>query len=198
VNLIWDTESSGLSNFKAPPSDPSQPHIVQLAALLVDDDGREVDSMNTLIKPVGWSIPPDATRVHGISTAEAAEKGIPIKDALAKFSLLKKQANVIIGHNIEFDRFLYLLEVFRGWGKWIEWAIPKEKCFCTMLATKNILKLPGRYGDFKYPKLMESYKFAFKKEFDDAHDALADVRATKEIYFWLKNRQVQQELPIAA
>jgi hypothetical protein len=32
---------------------------------------------------------------------------------------------------------------------------------CLMLTTKDILKLPGRYGDWKYPKFSEAWSFFF-------------------------------------
>jgi hypothetical protein len=51
----------------------------------------------------------------------------------------------------------------------------------------NICKLPSKYpGEYKWPRLIEAYRHAFGKDFTGAHDALADVRACKEIYFWLK------------
>ena len=48
--LIYDTETTGKMNFKADPSGPGQPYLVQLAALLYE--GRELAaSINVLCCP---------------------------------------------------------------------------------------------------------------------------------------------------
>lgn len=43
---------------------------------------------------------------------------------------------------------------------------------------------------YEWPRLQEAYKHAFGKEFEGAHDAMSDIRATKEIYFWLIKAQI--------
>ncbi len=48
--LVFDTETTGKAFFKLPPSDPSQPRLVQLAALLHDGD-NEIASLHCLIIP---------------------------------------------------------------------------------------------------------------------------------------------------
>jgi DNA polymerase III epsilon subunit-like protein len=54
-----------------------------------------------------------------------------------------------------------------------------------MKATTSICKLPGKYGDYKWPKLQESHLHFFGKEFEGAHDAMADVRACAAVYWAL-------------
>lgn len=39
---------------------------------------------------------------------------------------------------------------------------------------------------FKSPNLQEAYKHFFGVEFEGAHDAMADVRACKDVFFKLK------------
>src|ERR1051326_4611342 len=58
--LFFDTETTGKYEFGLPPDDHRQPHIVQLAALLSDDSGKEIASMNAIIRPDGFIIPPEA------------------------------------------------------------------------------------------------------------------------------------------
>lgn len=41
--FAFDTETTGLPDFRARSADPSQPHIVQLALLLYDDEGNELE-----------------------------------------------------------------------------------------------------------------------------------------------------------
>ncbi|MFX6225932.1 hypothetical protein ABTF68_20865, partial [Acinetobacter baumannii] len=67
--LIFDTETTGIPEYKLPSEDPSQPHIIQIAADLVDlDTRRSLASLNTLIKPAGWVIPADVEAITGITT----------------------------------------------------------------------------------------------------------------------------------
>ncbi len=49
------------------------------------------------------------------------------------------------------------------------------------------MQIPGEYGAYKWPQLQEAYKHFFNKEFDNAHDALADVTACKDVYFAIQN-----------
>ena len=56
--LFFDTETTGLPLFKEPSEHPDQPHLVQLAASLVDLDTRAVlSSIDVIVKPDGWTIP---------------------------------------------------------------------------------------------------------------------------------------------
>jgi DNA polymerase III epsilon subunit-like protein len=41
---------------------------------------------------------------------------------------------------------------------------------------------------FKWPKLTEAYRHCYDRDFDGAHDALADVRATADVFRWLVSK----------
>lgn len=155
------------------------PFIVQPAAILIDDDAGEVASLNFIVKPDGWTVPEEAAAVHGISTAKAESFGIPVKVAMAAFSNFCRQANQLVAHNIQFDVRLVGYEFERLGFKNIAATMTQ---FCTMEATTNICKLPGKYGNYKWPKLIEAHRHLFGEEFDDAHDALADVRACHRVH----------------
>lgn len=178
--LFFDTETTGKANFKAPPDANGQPRIVQLAAILTDQDGGEVASLNLIIKPVGFEIPPEASSIHGITTEKAIATGVPRLHALLLFSSLAEIATLYCCHNSDFDLFMIDGECDR-----MSIEVPSRKVFCTMKETTELCQLPGAYG-FKWPRLQEAYRHIFKKDFVGAHDALADVRACKDIYFWLK------------
>ena len=60
IAAVYDTETTGLPDFKAPSESEHQPHIVQLACALVDLDSRQItESMDVIIRPDGWKIPAD-------------------------------------------------------------------------------------------------------------------------------------------
>jgi len=95
--LFFDTETSGLPLFSEPSEDPRQPHIVQLAAALVNLDTREVlEELNVIIKPDGWEIPDEVAVIHGITTERALAEGIPEIEALDRFLALNARAEVRI------------------------------------------------------------------------------------------------------
>jgi DNA polymerase III epsilon subunit-like protein len=98
---------------------------------------------------------------------------------------------ILVAHNITFDKFIMRCAARRfnllddsGDEHWKQFPT-----FCTMRAMENICKLPGKIaGKYKWPKLSEAYEYAFAKPLVGAHDALADVRACAELYFWLQRK----------
>lgn len=182
MNLFFDTETTGKADLKAAPDAKHQPRIVQLAAVLADTRGTELASIDLIIRPSDFEIPVEASLIHGITTEVARQSGVPLFHALMTFASLAKNADVYCAHNVEFD-----FHVFRGECYRMLIEFPNRRTFCTMKTMTDICQIPGPYG-FKWPRLQEAYKFAFGKEFDAAHSAMADVRACKEIYFWLLTR----------
>lgn len=179
TRFYFDTETTG---FPRKPGTPIEecPFIVQLAAILVDDEHGEVASLNTIIKPDGWTIPDDVALIHGISTEKAEAFGIPSRVAMAMFSQLCRVADQVIAHNITFDLKLVAYEIERASAPNV---IATKPQFCTMDATTDICRLPGKYpGKFKWPKLIEAHLHLFGEEFDGAHDALVDVRACHRVH----------------
>src|SRR6478735_3118086 len=112
--LFFDTETSGLPLFSEPSEDPRQPHIVQLAAALVNLDTREVlEELNVIIKPDGWEIPDEVAVIHGITTERALAEGIPEIEALDRFLALNARAEVRIAHNEQFDARILRIAIKR-------------------------------------------------------------------------------------
>ena len=103
--LIFDTETTGLpKNFNAPLTDSDNwPRMVQIAWQLHDRDGNLIENQDYIIKPEGYDIPFNATRIHGISTKMAKEEGRDLAGVLIEFQEVLKKAQVVAGHNIDFD-----------------------------------------------------------------------------------------------
>ena len=59
--FCFDTKTTGLVQHKLPASHPSQPHLVQYAGLLADDDGRVLGALSAVVKPSACSGPPLAS-----------------------------------------------------------------------------------------------------------------------------------------
>ena len=86
IALFYDTETTGLPLFKEPSEHPDQPHIVQLAACLVDLVTRDIiSSMDVIVRPDGWTIPDDVAAIHVINTARATAEGVPEAEAVSMF-----------------------------------------------------------------------------------------------------------------
>lgn len=183
--LVFDTETNGLPrNWKAPVNDLSNwPRVVQLAWGLYAPNGSAVQEEVLVIKPDGWVIPEAASSVHGISTEVASEIGVPMEAALWAFIEAYEQAEVLVAHNLAFDRPVLGAEMLRYA------AMPENKVphsVCTMMASTDFCRLPGgRGGQYKWPQLSELHFRLFGEGFDGAHDALVDVQACARCFFEL-------------
>lgn len=186
--LFFDTETTGLPDKRSPVSATHQPHVVQLAAILTEDDGTERASISIIVNP-GVAIPEGASKVHGITDEVAAKYGVKPRVALTALRGLAMTADLVVAHNIEFDTFLVEVATDReGWPPHVILGMVRR--FCTMEATTPILKLPptermvaAGFNKPKPPKLEEAYRHFFGKDLDGAHDALVDVRACRDVFF---------------
>jgi DNA polymerase III epsilon subunit-like protein len=178
--LFFDTETTGLAKFNLPEDSTEQPRLVQLAFIKTEDDGTIIHEGCFIIKPDGFEIPTFASDVHGITTEYAIEKGTLSENVLSLFEGMFAGVTKLIAHNIKFDRCIIISELKRYVG--YRHPIWQNKDFCTMLESTPICRIKGPKG-YKWPKLQEAYTYFFGHPFDNAHDALADVKACKDVYF---------------
>lgn len=192
--LFYDTETTGKCDFKAKPDAPGQPRLVQLAFIMTDAQGYEAAHFSCLIKPEGWTIDPDAEKLHGITLEMCERMGIPLRDALRFFRNYASLCKGLVCFNSDFDSRIMAGEFLRSGIadlKAEEASCSYPPHFCLMKHMTPICKLPGPYGH-KWPKLQEAYRHCFGIDFDGAHNALEDVRATKQVYFWAKKQNAPQ------
>lgn len=192
--LFYDTETTGLPLFSEPSEHPGQPHMVQLAAALVDLDTRKtISSIDLVICPDNWSIPAEVAAIHGITTELAEHVGVPEEAALGLFLDLWMCSSVRIAHNESFDaRIIRIAQHRHDEGAMDEWkAGPAE---CTAKLATPIVRCPptekmraaGR-NHFKTPNLTEAHTHLLGKPFDGAHSAMADVQACIAVYFAMRD-----------
>jgi DNA polymerase-3 subunit epsilon len=197
MKIIFDTETTGLPDFKARSADPTQPHLVQLALLLFDDAGVEIEHDCMIIRPDGWVIPEDTTAIHGISHERAMDAGIPEKDAAWLFLLWQARATLRVAHNESFDRRILRIALTRaGIERDVIEATEARPSYCTCNAATPIVNLPPSEKmlakNMRMPKsasIAEATKHFFGEEIEGAHDALVDARACARLYFRLTNPQ---------
>lgn len=137
---------------------------------------HEERRINQLIN-VSKEISPDAERIHGIDKNKVKNLWY-IEDYIDEILLYIKKADYIIWHNLDFDIKMLKQECNRIWQ---DFSRDNIKSFCTMKETIDILNLPGK----KRPKLSELYYYLFNKHFNNAHDAMADIEATKDCFIEL-------------
>jgi len=182
--LFFDTETTGFVHKNSALNDPRQPHIVQLGAILTTEDARVVGELNLIVAPDGWIISEEVAAIHGINQSLALEYGFSENAVFRTFCAMCQKAEKIVAHNLDYD--LSILRIAHArYGS--EEQFEKLEGYCTMKESTNICKLQGRYGNYKWPKMQEAYKHFFGQEFVGAHDAMADIRACRDVFFKLQN-----------
>jgi DNA polymerase-3 subunit epsilon len=187
--LVFDTETNGLPrDWKAPITDTDNwPRLVQLAWAIYDQHGQLLERQSHIIRPDGFLIPEDAALIHGISHARALREGVRLAEVLDAFVLRLHEAELLVAHNIAFDAKIIGAELYRASRPQ---RLDHKRQLCTMQASTDYCRLPGRYGSFKWPTLTELHTTLFDQSFDGAHDALVDVEACARCFFELQSRGV--------
>jgi DNA polymerase III subunit epsilon len=191
--VFFDTETTGLPQWKAGAGHPKQPHIMQLGAILQDADTRKnLMELNLLLKlPEEVEPEPKAVEVHKITKEMCETYGVYPQTALKLFDVMLKKAQVVVAHNLNFDALMYEAAVLRD--QFLSMASFRDcRHSCTMLNSTPICKIPGNYNNsYKWPTLKEAHSFFFPQvpwNEEGAHDAMYDVRECQAIYWALQDR----------
>jgi len=177
--IVFDTETTGLPDWKAPSAAPHQPHIVQLAAVVADKEtGRISQSMDVIIRPDGWVSEKEAIATHGITTERAMDEGVPEKTAVEMFLALWN-GRLRIAYNTQFDNRIIRIATKRYCGadvidRWHS-GVEGEDWSCMMKVSHGIM-------GGKLPKLTEAYTHFYGIIMSDAHTAMKDAMACLAIY----------------
>lgn len=197
--LFYDTETTGLPLFSEPSEDPRQPHIVQLAACLVDLDKREtISSMDVIVEPDGWEIPAEVSAIHGITTEFAQAHGVSESMAVGMFMSLWDRSQLRIAHNESFDARILRIALMRYEDPEAADTWKAGNAECTQILSTPILKLPptakmiaARRNHHKSANLGEAYRFFTGQPLEGAHRAMVDVHACIDVYYAIQDRQLQ-------
>ena len=156
--------------------------------IVVDEDTREEKTLiDVIVKPDGWTIPEEVAAIHGITTEIALDVGIPEKQAVEMCLDAWRQSELRVGHNVSFDDRILRIALKRYFGDEIADEFKAGAHACTGLLAKPIMKMEpkNRYG-YKMPKLTEAYRHFFGRELEGAHSAMADARASMDVFFHIK------------
>lgn len=188
--LFFDTETTGLPrDWNAPVEKlDNWPRLVQLAWLLCDEDGREREKSVHIVKPEGFTVPPESARVHGITQEKALAAGKDLRLVLEEFAEMIEEADFLVAHNMNFDEKIMGSEFLRSN---MDSGLFRTKRICTMLSTIEFCGIPSASGEgYKWPKLSELHIKLFGKDFEDAHDAMVDTSACARCFFKLREMKV--------
>lgn len=194
--LAFDTETTGLPDWNQPSDSEHQPHLVQFAAVLLDDELVERASVNLIVKPEGWVISEEMTAIHGISHEQALRFGVSEKLVARIYADLQygTGAEVLaVGHNVTFDLRIMRIAMLRAGFTKEGLDARKPPIFCTMRKSSPLVNMPptakmvkAGFTKPKPPKLGECYQHFFGEELIGAHDALIDVRGCVRVFRHLK------------
>ena len=188
--LFFDTETTGLpQNWKAPASDLNNwPRLVELAWLLCDEEGNDIEGKSAIVRPDGFQIPAEAAAVHGISTARALAEGVELEPLLKDFARAVEASRVLVAHNVSFDERIMGAELLRTG---LRTGFDERERYCTMKTSTELCAIPSRYG-FKWPTLSELHQRLFGAIPDGAHAAGTDVEVCARCFFEMKRRGIVQ------
>jgi DNA polymerase-3 subunit epsilon len=187
--IFVDCESTGLpSNDKIPALShrSNWPDLVSICWSIYENHNH-IRTENHIIRPELYEIPPESTKIHGITHRQAEQEGKPLATILSQFADDIKDAKVLCAHNLHFDKNV-LFHAFK-WRLNRDptrfWPVLAE--FCSMKQAQDELKLPTKYPTaaepYKRPRLSELYYAQFGEPMQNAHTALGDVEALQRIFF---------------
>ena len=193
--LFFDTETSGFMAKRLSFDDPKQAWCVQIGAIL-STETKIIKKLNVIIKANKREMNYHAQKIHGITIEYTEAKGILELIAAQRFAVLLKDQPIIVCHNYDFDwpfvfqmmqRNLDELDDFSRSRFYIEY-----ESFCTMKnpKVKTFVDARNVKGHKKFPKLIELHQKLFNSDFENAHDAMADILATRKCYYELINQGV--------
>lgn len=182
----FDTETTGIPNWKIPSDDDLQPHIVQVAGVIMNADTTDIiQSIDVIVRPHDWVIPKDLTEIHGISHEYAMDVGLHEK-VVAEMIYEMAKGRKRIAYNTTFDNRIIRIALKRYFGSELADDWKKGEYECAMMLAKKTM-------GGKQPKLIDAYRHFTGLELENAHSAMADTHAAMEVYFACKSA----ETPVA-
>ena len=197
--IVIDTETTGLPlNYDNSILDLNNwPHIIQLSYIIYDISSNIiVKKYNKIIKIENHiNITDDSIKLHGITREISFKHGITINQALEELNKNLVNIDLIVGHNIHFDKKMILVEGIRSniqinFTGYLDKPIP---FYCTMLKSIYLCKIPfpnsknPNNNRFKYPKLSELINYLFNEQPNNFHNSWVDVIYTLRAYCKLIN-----------
>jgi DNA polymerase III epsilon subunit-like protein len=194
--LVFDTETTGLPNGRNPSilNTHDWPYIVQLSYIIYDVSNNLIietfDNVIDLKDDV--EITKDSIDIHGITKETCKSIGVPIKQCLNQFNNAIQTVDIVIGHNISFDKRVIMVECIRNnVQQRFNFRECKKPEYCTMMNGIDICKMEmtNQNGKkyFKYPKLSELHNNLFGEIPNGLHNSFVDILICLRCYVKMTN-----------
>ena len=220
--LFFDTETSGLPhdecrNTLSLVNKHMWPKIVQYSSITLDTETGSVESMSDYIVKVDDSVVLDgqSAEIHGITNLISKTQGVSIEKVLETFTQECENADLIVAHNLDFDKNMLLKEwydliscddktkVHQFTNPYIKFkkTISKVKKLCTLKSNiqrvnkKAISKKDGKEY-VKWPTLEELHTHLFNEDLSDVnlHNALVDTMICARCWYNIEyNKDLRNE-----
>jgi len=176
--LVFDTETTDKppSITLLPETVEFWPSIVQWSFVLFDTDTYKYKEYDYVIS---CNVPIENDHIHGITTSMNKQIGYSFSFIFPIFEECMKQADLLIGHNIDFDLNMIKAECFRN-GLTFTCTKPT---YCTMKNTTRLCALPK----MKWPTLKELHFHLFQETPSNLHNSMIDVWACLRSYLKIMN-----------
>ena len=191
--LVYDTETTGLPAKKNACIYDTHlwPYIVQLGYAIYDTEKQEFTKIfdNIVISDNIKYLTPESEKIHNITKQDIIERGVPIEEVLDEFYHDYHSVDLIVCHNIKFDKSVVLVECVRN----KKVLLPDVPEICTMVEGTDICKIErenkmGKY--YKYPRLEELHYYYFKNDGlmnnINLHNAFVDILVTLRCFMKMK------------
>ncbi len=190
--IFYDTETTGL--------EVAYDQILQFAALEVDEDLNEINSINIRCRILPYIVPsPGALLVTGVSPKDLVAPNYSHRDMAGEIRdwIIRCSPCMLVGHNsIKFDETFLRHAFYRTLHPlYLTNTNGNNRADTMRMAQAAAIFAPGSITvplsekgnpSFRLGNLARANGIDFKEE--DAHDALADVRATLELAKLLRRR----------
>jgi len=153
---VVDLETTGFS--------PHQERIVEVAVVVLDADGAELDAFCTLVDP---ERDPGPTHIHGITPEMVA--GAPTFAQVHPYVATLLSGRVVVGHNVDRFDLAFLLAECRRLG---DDAVPAE------VVTLDTLRVAQAFLDLSGKARLVDCCDRYRLTWEDHHSALGDARVT--------------------
>jgi DNA polymerase III epsilon subunit-like protein len=174
--VVFDTETTGLTDNKMPADHPSQPRLAHLAMVFVDRDLNIEKTQDIYVRPNGWEMSPEMLGINGLTTELLLQVGQPIDVVLDAYEAAIKAGRVMVAYGAQFDLKIMRGELRRAGRPDLFEETPNV---CLMRAFKAYRKI------YKGYKLSDACTY-FGIPYERGHEAPADALMCLEVFRHLR------------
>jgi len=206
--MVFDTETTDLPERNCSIYEHDKyPYILQLSYVIYDTDDNKICVIKDDYVKIDNSveISPRSQEIHHITREKCLTKGKPINQLMMEFNQYLKTVEVVVGHNISFDKKMIFVECIRNNVQqqftWFRGNMKIQRPeYCTMKNTTEFcgIEKPKRQKSntvesvdkpiikkhYKFPKLIELHYKLFEQDVnpDILHNSKIDVLITLKCY----------------